>query len=85
LGSARRECLDFFLILNEGHLRKIMKQYQSYFNHARPHQGIDQRIPCPSARVQHSRGRIIAHPVLGGLHHDYRRRASGERSLARAA
>jgi len=35
------------LILNEGHLRKSMKQYQAYFNHARPHQGIDQHIPCP--------------------------------------
>ena len=37
----RRECLDFGLtllglILGERHLRKIMKQYQTYFNHARP-------------------------------------------------
>ena len=85
LGSVRRECLDFFLILNEGHLRKIVKQHQAYFNHARPHPGIDQRIPCPSMRVQRNRGTIIAHPVLGGLHHDYRRRTSGDASLARAA
>jgi hypothetical protein len=34
LGSVRRECLDFFLILNECHLRKIMKQYKAYFNYA---------------------------------------------------
>jgi putative transposase len=27
LGSVRRECLDFFLILGERHLRKTMKQY----------------------------------------------------------
>jgi putative transposase len=44
----RRECLDFFLILSEQHVRKIMKQYQAYFNHARPHQGINQRVPCSS-------------------------------------
>jgi putative transposase len=48
LGSMRRECLDFFLILGEQHLGKIMKQCQLYFNHARPHQGIHQRIPCPA-------------------------------------
>jgi putative transposase len=73
LGSVRRECLDSFLILNERHLRKILKQYQAYFNHARPHQGINQRVPCPSAQPQYNTGTIIAHPVLGGLHHDYRR------------
>ena len=85
LGSVRRECLDFFLILNERHLRRIMKQYQAYFNHARPHQGISQRIPCPSAQFQQNTGTITAQPVLGGLHHDYRRQTAGRPSLARAA
>jgi hypothetical protein len=42
LGSVRRECLDYFLILSERHLHRVMKQYQVYFNHARPHQGIRQ-------------------------------------------
>ena len=85
LGSVRRECLDFFLILNERHLYKTMKQYQSYFNHARPHQGISQRIPCSSEQPQQDKGTIMAHPVLGGLHHDYRRRTLGRPSLPRAA
>ncbi len=35
LGSVRRECLDFFLILSERHLRRFMRQYQDYFNQAR--------------------------------------------------
>jgi transposase InsO family protein len=87
LGSIRRECLDFFLILSEQHLRKIMKQYQAYFNYARPHQGINQRIPCPAqqSEEQASRGDIISQPVLGGLHHDYQRRAAARPSLPRAA
>jgi putative transposase len=88
LGSLRRECLDFFLILNVRHLRRILKQYQAYFNEARPHQGISQRIPCRSgaAQLQQNTGTIIAHPVLGGLHHDYRRQpAAGGPSLPRAA
>ena len=86
LGSVRRECLDFFLILSERHLRKTMKQYQAYFNHARPHQGIDQRIPWPSEQPQQQNmGKIISHPILGGLHHDYRRRTPGGPPLPRAA
>ena len=87
LGSLRRQCLDFLLILNERHLRRALHQYQRYFNEARPHQGLNQRIPCRSdaAPLQQSTGTIIAHPILGGLHHDYRREESDRRSLPRAA
>jgi hypothetical protein len=41
LGSVRRERLDFYLILSERHLYRTMKQYHAYFNHARPHKGIN--------------------------------------------
>ena len=79
IGSVRRECLDHMLILNERHLHRITSEYVAYFNHSRPHQGIGQRIPDPHEedenRVGECDGRIIGHPVLGGLHHDYRRGA----------
>jgi putative transposase len=52
----------------------VVKEYVSYFNGARPHQGIGQRIPGkPELSV--GEGNIIAFSVLGGLHHDYRRAA----------
>ncbi len=45
----------------------------SYFNNARSHQGIGQRIPVPGECVRvRSVGSITALPVLGGLHHNYR-------------
>ena len=75
LGSLRRECLDFCLILGERHLHHTLKDYVCYFNHARPHQGIAQSIPCPPESLPHS-GKIVSYPVLGGLHHDYRRQAA---------
>jgi putative transposase len=73
LGSLRRECLDHFLILSERHLYRLVKEYKEYFNHARPHQGIEQHIPCQPDRPQAPPlgGKLISRPVLSGLHHDY--------------
>ena len=76
LGSVRRECLDHLLVLSEAHLRRVLRAYVAYFNHARPHQGISQAIPAgPVPLVPHraGAGRSAAFPILGGLHHDYRR------------
>ncbi len=74
LGSVRRECLDHTLVLGEGHLRRVLREYVAYFNAARPHQGIGQAIPdAPRpAPPSHSVAPIVAIPVMGGLHHDYR-------------
>jgi len=78
LGSVRRECLDHFLIFHEKHLQRLLKSYVLYFNHARPHQGLGQRIPEPrmlSASSPNQSGQVLSVPVLGGLHYDYRRAA----------
>ncbi len=74
VGSLRREALDHVLLLDDQHLEKVARQYVRYFNGARPHQGIGQRIPDGPVDDNHA-GKVIAIPVLGGLHHDYRRAA----------
>jgi len=78
MGSLRRECLDFVLILSERHLLHSVKEYVHYFNHARPHQGIAQAIPVTSTTPTPIpvEGNIVSVPVLHGLHHDYQRRAA---------
>ncbi len=76
LGSVRRECLDHLLILGEAHLRRALRAYVPYFNEQRPHQGIAHQIPTPghlSPAEPAREGRVEARPVLGGLHHAYRR------------
>lgn len=77
LGSVRRECLDHMLIMGESHLYRVINEYVEFFNRARPHQGIEQKIPAGISlgRKEEPKGRIIAFPVLGGLHHDYQRAA----------
>jgi hypothetical protein len=54
----------------------VLREYRGYFNAARPHQGLGQRLPVavepPLLTVG---GPIRAVPVLGGLHHEYLRAA----------
>jgi transposase InsO family protein len=78
LGSVRRECLDHFLVFQEKQCYRLLTEYARYFNQARPHQGLGQRIPNPlvsSASLANPSNQVIAVPLLGGLHHDYRRAA----------
>ena len=66
MGLARHHVL----ILNERHLQTVLEEYAfAYFNTARPHQGIGQRIPVPGERKKYEEGGNI----FGGLHHDYLR------------
>jgi transposase InsO family protein len=75
LRCARNECLDHILILGEDHARRVLHEYAfDYFNKARPHQGIDQQIPKQvdfGIKANNEAG-VIARPILGGLHRDYR-------------
>ncbi len=77
LVSVRRECLVHLIILGEDHLRGVPKECVSYLNTSRPHQGIQQSIPSGAdhERSLNAAGKIVARPILGGLHHDYRRAA----------
>jgi len=73
LGSLRRECLDHVLVLDVRHFHRVVAEYVRYHNAARPHQGIHQQTPVPAERP--AAGTIVTFPVLGGLHHEYRRAA----------
>jgi transposase InsO family protein len=76
VGSVRRECLDHLLICGERQLRRVIAAYVAYFNQSRPHQGIDQHVPCgPSTPAESTSGTIVAFPILNGLHNQYRRAA----------
>ncbi len=69
IGSIRRECLDHFVILSEGHLRQTLQSYADYYNKIRTHRSLDKDAPAfrPRQRV----GDITSHAILGGLHHHY--------------
>jgi putative transposase len=82
LGTLRRECLDMMIPLTETHLHSMVKEWVRYYNAGRPHMSLGPGIPQPLASlpvpVQRCRHRlpehlqVVACPILGGLHHDYR-------------
>ena len=76
LRIVRQECLDHLLILQEKQLQRVLKAYVTYFNQARPHQGIQQQIPEAyglSHATAYEGTKVVTVPILGGLHHDYRK------------
>jgi putative transposase len=72
--TVRQECLNKLFILNETHLRRVLREYIAYYNARRPHQGLGQRFSIPGPTPART-GVICCHPVLGGLIHDYDRAA----------
>jgi transposase InsO family protein len=76
IGSIRRECLDHVLVLHAGHLHRVLADYFDYFHRHRPHRGLNQDCPEPRPIEPPDQGKIIALPVVGGLHHRYTRQAA---------
>ena len=70
--TVREECLDQILILNEPHLKRVLKTYDDYYNRRRPHQGIRQQSPIPRT-PQNTSGKVRNRKVLGGIINDYYR------------
>jgi putative transposase len=76
IGSIRWECLDHVIILNERHLRRVLRDYLDYYHRSRTHLGLEK--DCPEHRPVETpeAGVVHAEPVLSGLHHRYSRKAA---------
>ena len=73
IGTIRRDCLDHLIVLNERHLRRVLKEYLAYYHGSRTHLGLGKEAPEPRATQVPDFGPVVAEPVLGGLHHRYYR------------
>jgi putative transposase len=81
IGTIRRECLDFIIAISDGHVRATLREWVNHYNRGRPHASLGPGIPEGSVVhpvVGESNGhsvpigyRVIATPILGGLHHEY--------------
>jgi transposase InsO family protein len=73
VGSVRRELFDHVIVLNQRHLRRLLKEYVRYYHEDRTHLGLGK--DTPGGRVAASTvscaSKIASLPRLGGLHHRY--------------
>ena len=76
IGSIRRECLNHVIIINEWHLRRILKSYFRYYHKSRTHLALEKDAPESRPILGWELGRIVQIPEVGGLHHRYERRAA---------
>ena len=76
IGSIRRDALDHVIVLNERHLRRVLRSYFSYYHHWRTHLALE--MDTPAARAVHlpDLGPVRKLPEVGGLHHHYERIAA---------
>jgi len=80
-GMLLRECLDFFMPLNERHLKITIKEWAIHYNRGRPHSSLgpgisepnEGEVPASDHRHKLPAGhRVVKKSVPGGLHHEYR-------------
>jgi hypothetical protein len=69
IGSIRRESLDHLIVFDEAQLRRILKNYASYYNRRRTHLSLNKN--APDFRCPQKLGSIASISILGGLHHQY--------------
>jgi transposase InsO family protein len=72
VGTVRRELLDHIVVLNEDHLRRLLREYVEYYNRERVHSSIED---APEGRGSEARppgsAQITRLPRVGGLHGRY--------------
>jgi putative transposase len=73
VGNVRGELLDHVIVLDEQHLRRLLREYVQYYLQDRTHCSLAKETPArrsmqprPSATAE-----VFALPRVGGLHHRY--------------
>ena len=68
----RRELLDHVIVIDEQHLRRLLREYVDYYNEDRVHTQLRDSPTGRPIEDQPSRdAQIVALPRVGGLHHRY--------------
>jgi putative transposase len=75
VGTVRRECLDWLLIVNRRHLQHVLREFVDHYNGHRPHRALGLAPPEPRRparpREPPRSVPIHRHDRLGGLIHEY--------------
>ena len=73
IGTLRRECLDYLIVVNERHLLRVLHEYIAHYNAKRPHRSL--ALDAPDGRESSTKpsgtATVVRREVLGGLHSEY--------------
>jgi transposase InsO family protein len=73
VGSVRRELLDHVVVLNEDHLRRLLREYVDYYNDDGVHTSLqDAPVGRPVESRPSDHSKVVGSPRVGGLRHRYR-------------
>jgi hypothetical protein len=64
------------VVVGERHLMGILSEYVDYYNGTRTHLSLAEDAPEPRSVQLPSQGRVVEVSRVGGLHHEYLRRAA---------
>src|SRR5689334_175979 len=74
--TARSECLDWLLILNQHHLERVLAVFVDHYNVHRRHRALDLTSPDATRRalvpaIAWGKARVQGRDRLGGVVHEY--------------
>ena len=76
IGSIRRECLHYVIVLGERRLRRLLTAYLTYYHGARKNLALEKDALTTRSVQPPTEGHVVAFPEVGGLHHRYEQRAA---------
>ena len=72
IGSARRDCFDHVIALNETHVRRLGREFLAYYHEDRTHLGLDKDTPSERPIEGKPEGAELESVArVGGLHYRY--------------
>ena len=71
IGSIRRECLDHVVVLNEQHLRRLLRGYFDYYHRWRCHRSLGMDAPDGRSLRPAMPSAVEEIPFASELHHCY--------------
>ena len=65
--SIKEDCLNHLILLGEGSLRHAVSEYVEFYNHERPHQGLNNELAVPVLREIKGEAEVKVESRLDGL------------------
>src|ERR1017187_2914765 len=73
IGTIRRELFDHVIVSSERHARRLLQEFQVWYNEDRLHLALEKDAPDHRPVEPPEMGEVISLARLGGLHHRYSR------------